>query len=74
MPQTLNAQTTGIAIDHRQESAAIDASARVAAIRSPHPTSAAKFGLNSADTNPATMKFMPKNLNALKAASSLRAS
>ena len=72
--QMLNIQTIGTAIDHRQESAAIETSARTAAMRSPHPTLLAKSELNSEDTNPDTRKFIPKNLNAWKAARSLRAS
>jgi len=70
----LNIQTIGIATAHRQERAAMDKSARMAAMKSPHPIWLAKLESSAGDTNPATMKFIPKNRNALKAARSLRAS
>jgi hypothetical protein len=46
----------------------------MAAMKSPHAIWLAKLALKSGDTNPGTMKFIPKNRNALKAARSLNAS
>src|SRR5262249_53860695 len=69
-----NIQTMGMAAAIRQERAAIERSARVAAMKSPHAIWLAKMALKSGDTSPGTMKFIPKNRNALKAARSLNAS
>jgi hypothetical protein len=69
----LNSQTTEMAIDQRQESAAIEESAKTAAMKSPHPTLLAKSELSSGDTNPATRKFIPRNLIKVRPPASITA-